>query len=112
MAAIISITSLAAQSPRLQDQIGTLAAGMQADVIAVDGDPIKDITALRRVQFVMKDGRVVENVPREQAPGISGSIARSSRLATSEAAPQTAETGQQAMRSFPGRRASGPRSGP
>lgn len=69
MAAIISITSLAAQSLGLQDQIGTLAAGLQADVIAVDGDPIKDITALRRVQFVMKGGRVVKNVPREQAPG-------------------------------------------
>jgi imidazolonepropionase-like amidohydrolase len=68
MAAIVSITSLAAQSLKLQDQIGTLAPGLQADLIAVDGDPIKDITAVRRVQFVMKGGRVVKNAPRAQAP--------------------------------------------
>jgi hypothetical protein len=35
-----------------------MAPGYQADVIAVDGDPSKDITALRRVVFVMKGGRV------------------------------------------------------
>jgi imidazolonepropionase-like amidohydrolase len=68
MAAIVSITSLAAQSLKLQDQIGTLAPGLQADLIAVDGDPIKDITAVRRVQFVMKGGRVVKNAPRAQTP--------------------------------------------
>jgi len=65
MAGIISITSLAAESLGLKDQIGALGSGLQADVIAVDGDPIRDITALRRVQFVMKGGRVVKNVPRE-----------------------------------------------
>jgi len=34
---------------------------MQADIIAVDGDPLKDITAVRRVVFVMKGGRVFKN---------------------------------------------------
>ena len=58
MDAIISATSLGAQALGLGDQIGTIAPGFQADIIAVDGDPTKDITALRRVVFVMKGGRV------------------------------------------------------
>ena len=46
----------------LGDKIGALAAGQEADIIAVDGDPLKDITALRRVVFVMRGGRVYKNV--------------------------------------------------
>ena len=61
-AAIISITSLSAESLGLGNTIGTLAPGMNADIIAVEGDPLKDITALRRVVFVMKDGNVYKNV--------------------------------------------------
>ncbi|MGH9348650.1 MAG: hypothetical protein ACRD26_15425 [Vicinamibacterales bacterium] len=38
--------------------MGAIAPGMDADLIAVDGDPTEDITALRRVVFVMKGGRV------------------------------------------------------
>ena len=60
-AAIISVTSLSAESLKMGDQIGTLAPGMQADLIAVDGDPLKDITALRRIKFVMKGGKVYKN---------------------------------------------------
>jgi imidazolonepropionase-like amidohydrolase len=45
----------------MQSEIGAIAPGMQADIIAVDGDPIKDITAVRRVVFVMKGGRVYRN---------------------------------------------------
>jgi imidazolonepropionase-like amidohydrolase len=62
MDAIVSATSRAAESLHLQDQVGTIAAGLQADLIAVDGDPSEDITALRRVFFVMKGGRVYKNV--------------------------------------------------
>lgn len=62
MDAIISGTSRAAESLQLQDRIGTIAPGMEADLIAVDGDPSEDITALRRVVFVMKGGKVYKNV--------------------------------------------------
>jgi imidazolonepropionase-like amidohydrolase len=58
MDAIVSATSLAARSLGLQDRIGALAPGLEADLIAVDGDPTRDITALRRVRFVMRAGRV------------------------------------------------------
>ena len=57
-AAITSVTSLSAESIGMGDKIGSLAPGMEADLIAVDGDPLKDITALRRVVFVMKSGRI------------------------------------------------------
>ena len=59
MDAITSLTSLSAESLRLQDQIGALAPGLKADIVAVDGDPLTDITALRRVVFVMHDGKVL-----------------------------------------------------
>jgi imidazolonepropionase-like amidohydrolase len=59
--AITSATSLAAKSLNLENSIGTLAAGFEADLIAVDGDPTSDITALRRVVFVMKGGKVYKN---------------------------------------------------
>jgi imidazolonepropionase-like amidohydrolase len=58
MDAIVSATSLAAESLNLAETIGTLAPGYQADIIAVDGDPLTDITAVTRVQFVMKEGRI------------------------------------------------------
>jgi imidazolonepropionase-like amidohydrolase len=58
MDAIVSATSLGAQALGMGNQIGTIAPGFQADLIAVDGDPTRDITALRRVVFVMKGGRV------------------------------------------------------
>ncbi len=54
--AIISATSLAAQSLGLGDRIGSIAPGYEADLIAVDGDPLRDIEALERVSFVMKGG--------------------------------------------------------
>ena len=63
MDAIVSATSRAAESLGLGDEIGTIAAGMAADLIAVDGDPREDITALRRVVFVMKGGVVYLNTP-------------------------------------------------
>lgn len=63
-AALVSITSLAAESLGLAGQVGTVAPGMAADLIAVDGDPLDDITALRRVVFVMKGGKVVRSPAR------------------------------------------------
>jgi imidazolonepropionase-like amidohydrolase len=59
--AIVSATSLNAEALGLGSRIGTLAAGYEADIIATDGDPTEDITAVRRVSFVMKAGRVVRN---------------------------------------------------
>ena len=58
MDAIVSATSLAAESMGLEKQPGSLTAGLQADIVAVDGNPLQDITALRRVSFVMRGGRV------------------------------------------------------
>jgi imidazolonepropionase-like amidohydrolase len=56
MKALVAAQRLAATSLRMQDQIGTIAPGMVADIIAIDGDPLKDITAVRHVAFVMKGG--------------------------------------------------------
>ena len=58
--AIVGATSLAAESLGLGSTIGTLAAGYEADLVAVGGDPTKDITKLRDVRFVMKAGRIVK----------------------------------------------------
>jgi len=60
MSAITSATSLAAESLGLGDRIGTIAPGYEADLIAVEGDPLKDIGVLEKVVFVMKGGRVVK----------------------------------------------------
>jgi len=62
-AAIVSATSLAAESMNLGDKIGVIAPGMEADIIAVEGDPLTDVTSLRRVDFVMKNGRIYKGAP-------------------------------------------------
>ena len=61
MAAMVSAQSLAAGALGMADQIGAIAPGLAADIIAVAGDPLKDITAVRRVSFVMKGGTVYKN---------------------------------------------------
>jgi imidazolonepropionase-like amidohydrolase len=61
MDAIVALTSLSAESMRLADTIGAIAPNLQADLVAVDGDPIADITALRRVMFVMRGGKVMSD---------------------------------------------------
>ena len=59
--AIRAATADAAQLMGWQDRVGTIEAGKFADLIAVEGDPLKDITQLQRVKFVMKGGVVVKN---------------------------------------------------
>jgi imidazolonepropionase-like amidohydrolase len=61
MDAMVSANSRAAESLRMENEIGSIAPGMQADIIALDGDPLTDITAVRRVVFVMKRGKVYRN---------------------------------------------------
>jgi imidazolonepropionase-like amidohydrolase len=58
MDALTSGASVAAESLGMADRIGAIAEGMQADLVAVEGDPVGDITAVRRVAFVMKGGKV------------------------------------------------------
>jgi len=72
MAAMVSANSLGAEALGMGDQIGSIAPGLEADIIALDGDPLKDITAVRRVLFVMKGGIVYKNLARggsSVAPG-------------------------------------------
>ena len=64
MAALVSANSLAAEAMGMANQIGSIAPGLQADIIALDGDPLKDITAVRRVVFVMKGGVVYKHAAR------------------------------------------------
>ena len=56
--AIKSATSVAARVLRMDNQIGSVKQGLYADLAAFDGDPTRDISALRRVKFVMKAGTV------------------------------------------------------
>lgn len=57
--AIVAATTNAADLLGLDDQVGALRPGMAADLIAVDGDPLTDVTVLKSVKFVMKGGKVV-----------------------------------------------------
>jgi imidazolonepropionase-like amidohydrolase len=68
MDAVVSATSGAARALGLADQLGAVAPGMQADLIAVDGDPLRDITALSRVLFVMRAGIVYRNLAPRGPP--------------------------------------------
>jgi imidazolonepropionase-like amidohydrolase len=72
MAAMVSANSLGAEALGMADQIGSIAPGLQADIIALDGDPLKDITAVRRVVFVMKGGVVYKNVSSSAIPVYAG----------------------------------------
>ena len=58
---IRAITSSSAEMLGWQDRIGTIEAGKFADLVAVAGDPVGDITELERIRFVMKDGQVIRN---------------------------------------------------
>jgi imidazolonepropionase-like amidohydrolase len=58
MDAIVSATSLSAEALGLGSEVGTVAAGFQADLVATEGNPLDDITAVRKVVFVMKAGQI------------------------------------------------------
>jgi len=72
MTAMVSANSLGAEALGMADRIGSIAPGRQADIIALDGDPLKDITAVRRVVFVMKGGVVYKNAARGAIPAYAG----------------------------------------
>ena len=66
--AIQSGTIINAEALGWQDQIGSLEKGKYADLVAVSGDPLADITELQRVKFVMKGGKVIRNDMAAGAP--------------------------------------------
>ena len=68
MAAILSATSVAAESLGLGDTVGTIAVGFGADLVAVGGNPLDNIEHVRNVRFVMKGGQVYRNNVRPVAP--------------------------------------------
>jgi len=57
--ALVSATAVDARVLHLDDQIGRVAVGLVADLVAVEGNPLVDITAIRNVRFVMKNGVIV-----------------------------------------------------
>jgi len=68
MDAVVSATSVSAESLGMEKRIGTIAPGFDADIVAFDGNPLQDPTAVRRAVFVMKGGRVFKNV-NVKSPG-------------------------------------------
>jgi imidazolonepropionase-like amidohydrolase len=68
MQAIVSATRVAAEAIGWSDRVGTIEPGRYADLVAVAGDPLADITELERVRFVMKGGAVVRHDLRSPAP--------------------------------------------
>lgn len=62
MEALVSAQAVAAEAVGLAGRIGVIAGGFDADIIALDGDPLTDITAVRRVVFVMKGGQIIKNL--------------------------------------------------
>jgi len=67
MAALISATSLSAESLGLGSTTGSIAPDLDADIIAFDGNPLQDVTAARRVLFVMKAGKIFVNRVQESS---------------------------------------------
>jgi imidazolonepropionase-like amidohydrolase len=59
--AIQSGTTINAKALGWQDRIGSIDKGKYADLVAVSGDPLSDITELQRVKFVMKGGKIIRN---------------------------------------------------
>jgi imidazolonepropionase-like amidohydrolase len=68
MQAIQAATSRAAELLEASGELGVIAPGAFADVVAVTGDPLKDVNLLRNVKFVMKDGKVFKNELEQSRP--------------------------------------------
>jgi imidazolonepropionase-like amidohydrolase len=69
--ALVAGTAIGADALGMADGIGTLEAGKLGDLIAVPGDPLRDITVLQRVEFVMQDGAVVVDRRPPIVPSVS-----------------------------------------
>lgn len=65
MQALLSGMSVAAEALDLGGKAGVIAPGADADLVAVEGNPLEDITAVRRVTFVMKSGKIYRDTPRK-----------------------------------------------
>ena len=76
MQALVSANYSAAESLRMENQIGSIAPGLDADIIAVSGDPLADITAVRHVAFVMKGGVIYKNTVAERPARVAPVAAR------------------------------------
>jgi imidazolonepropionase-like amidohydrolase len=63
MAAIQAATSRAAEMLDARGELGVVAPGAHADLVAVNGDPLQDVKLLQDVRFVMKDGAVFKSSP-------------------------------------------------
>ena len=61
MQAIKASTSVAAELLDMKGKLGEISVSAFADIIAVDGDPLQDITLLEHVKFVMKDGKIYKS---------------------------------------------------
>jgi imidazolonepropionase-like amidohydrolase len=68
MQAIQSATSRAAELLGKRGELGVVAPGALADLVAVSGNPLEDIRVLEKVEFVMKDGVVFKSMPGSRAP--------------------------------------------
>jgi imidazolonepropionase-like amidohydrolase len=68
MQAIQSATSRAAELLGKRGELGVVAPGALADLVAVPGNPLEDIHVLEKVEFVMKDGVVFKSTPGSRAP--------------------------------------------
>jgi imidazolonepropionase-like amidohydrolase len=71
MQSIQSATSIAAKVIGWEDRVGAIEPGKYADLIAVEGDPLIDITELQRVMWVMKGGIVYRNASDMKIPAVA-----------------------------------------
>jgi imidazolonepropionase-like amidohydrolase len=68
--ALLAGTRWGAEACRINDQVGTIELGKRANLIAIDGDPLRDIGAMERVRLVMKDGTIHDGLSGQD--GLSG----------------------------------------